>query len=375
MKTKVPYILFFAFVGFIWCQCDDGYTEYENECYYNEDLNVLQEFINNSQNGDNPPPFNMLPIDLGVQVWENGRLVKFKCSTLWPTYLDYELSGDVPPSLSTLEELTELYINANELINLPNDIGNLMNLELLEMSGNNFSSLPGSIGNLYNLEWLYIYNNQITYLPESLCNILDSLNSISLEYNLLCPETYPECIEEYLSIQDTSNCFEICEGFNIYDIQIIQDTEWGDLLYIDLYIPEVSIYGPYFFLQTDDEYLNIMDPEASFFYITGPTTVDLFYYYNYDYIPENHIVYGNINMIASDEETLTCDLPFNVTIPNEVILGDINDDEILDVLDIVLMINMILSNEYNVVADVNEDGSVDILDVIVMVNILVGGLP
>ena len=72
MKTNVPYILFFTFLGFIWCQCDDGYTEYENECYYNEDLNVLQEFINNSQDGDNPPPFNMLPIDLGVQVWENG---------------------------------------------------------------------------------------------------------------------------------------------------------------------------------------------------------------------------------------------------------------------------------------------------------------
>ena len=80
-------------------------------------------------------------------------------------------------------------------------------------------------------------------------------------------------------------------------------------------------------------------------------------------------------MISSDEEDLTCDLPFNFTIPNGVILGDINDDEILDVLDIVLMINMILSNEYSVVADVNEDGFVNILDIIVMVNILVGGLP
>ena len=39
------------------------------------------------------------------------------------------------------------------------------------------------------------------------------------------------------------------------------------------------------------------------------------------------------------------------------------------------MINMILSNEYSVVADVNEDGSVDVLDVVLMVNILVGGLP
>ncbi len=58
-----------------------------------------------------------------------------------------------------------------------------------------------------------------------------------------------------------------------------------------------------------------------------------------------------------------------------IILGDLNADGILNILDIVLMINMILSNEYSVAADVNEDGFVDILDVVIMVNILVGGLP
>ena len=39
------------------------------------------------------------------------------------------------------------------------------------------------------------------------------------------------------------------------------------------------------------------------------------------------------------------------------------------------MINMILSNEYSVVADVNEDGYGEVLDVVLMVKILVGGLP
>ena len=60
---------------------------------------------------------------------------------------------------------------------------------------------------------------------------------------------------------------------------------------------------------------------------------------------------------------------------HNIILGDINGDGILNILDIVLMINMILDNEYSIVADVNEDGAVDILDVVIMVNILVGGLP
>ncbi len=59
----------------------------------------------------------------------------------------------------------------------------------------------------------------------------------------------------------------------------------------------------------------------------------------------------------------------------ENILGDISGDDILNVLDIVLMINMILNDEYSLVADVNEDSSLNVLDIILMVNILVGGLP
>jgi hypothetical protein len=50
--------------------------------------------------------------------------------------------------------------------------------------------------------------------------------------------------------------------------------------------------------------------------------------------------------------------------------GDINEDGIINILDIVLMVNMVLSNEYEVIADVNEDGYVNILDVVMMVNFL-----
>ena len=64
----------------------------------------------------------------------------------------------------------------------------------------------------------------------------------------------------------------------------------------------------------------------------------------------------------------------NITCSNNI-AGDVNGDQILDILDVVLMINMVLSNEYNSIADVNEDGVVNILDVILMVNILIGGLP
>ena len=56
-------------------------------------------------------------------------------------------------------------------------------------------------------------------------------------------------------------------------------------------------------------------------------------------------------------------------------LGDINQDGIINVLDIVSIINMVLNGEFNIAADVNEDGFVDILDVVLMVTVIVGGLP
>jgi len=64
-----------------------------------------------------------------------------------------------------------------------------------------------------------------------------------------------------------------------------------------------------------------------------------------------------------------------ITIGDNILLGDVNNDGILNVLDIVSIINMVLADEYSTAADVNEDGIVNILDVVLMVNILVGGLP
>ena len=69
------------------------------------------------------------------------------------------------------------------------------------------------------------------------------------------------------------------------------------------------------------------------------------------------------------------DILYQIDIEFSFILGDINGDEILDILDIVLMINMILNAEYSLLADVNEDDFLNILDIIIMINILVGGLP
>jgi hypothetical protein len=54
---------------------------------------------------------------------------------------------------------------------------------------------------------------------------------------------------------------------------------------------------------------------------------------------------------------------------NTGILGDLNQDDILNILDIIIMVNIILElDDYESLADMNEDGIVNILDVITLIN-------
>ena len=53
-------------------------------------------------------------------------------------------------------------------------------------------------------------------------------------------------------------------------------------------------------------------------------------------------------------------------------VGDLNYDGILNILDIVIMLNITLSDEYDIVADVNIDGVVNVLDIVQLVNIILG---
>ena len=51
-------------------------------------------------------------------------------------------------------------------------------------------------------------------------------------------------------------------------------------------------------------------------------------------------------------------------------LGDINNDGVLNVIDIVSIVNLILYNQYLDLADVNIDNQVNVLDVIQLMNLI-----
>ena len=55
---------------------------------------------------------------------------------------------------------------------------------------------------------------------------------------------------------------------------------------------------------------------------------------------------------------------------NRQTLGDINEDGEINIQDVILLVNLVLSSEYNNLADLNSDSTVDILDIVQLVNII-----
>jgi len=50
--------------------------------------------------------------------------------------------------------------------------------------------------------------------------------------------------------------------------------------------------------------------------------------------------------------------------------GDLNMDGIINILDVIALVNVVLSGDQNEMADLNSDGMINILDIILLVNII-----
>jgi hypothetical protein len=53
-----------------------------------------------------------------------------------------------------------------------------------------------------------------------------------------------------------------------------------------------------------------------------------------------------------------------------VLLGDINQDGFVDILDAIEVVNLVLNGEYNELVDMNYDGTINILDIIDIIYII-----
>ena len=104
---------------------------------------------------------------------------------------------------------------------IPAEIGELTNLTILSLVDNSLltGSIPPQMGNLTNLIHLNLSDNQLTgvkvsynvvagEIEETICNININWSDSSffnISNNQLCPP-YPPCIEDYLGVQNTTNC-------------------------------------------------------------------------------------------------------------------------------------------------------------------------
>jgi len=75
-------------------------------------------------------------------------------------------------------------VSNNQLVGLPTSIQKLNRLELLYLDGNNLSELPAEIGDLKELRLLSVSNNQLVCLPTSIQK-LNRLQRLYLDGNNL----------------------------------------------------------------------------------------------------------------------------------------------------------------------------------------------
>ena len=122
-----------------------------------------------------------------------------------------ELTGEIPPEIGNLTNLQSLDLGENNLTgSIPPEIWNLTNLVTLILEDNQLTGeIPSEIGNLTNLYELWLSDNQLTgEIPESICDLnldFSSSGDFRISNNQLCPP-YPSCIEDYVGVQDTTNC-------------------------------------------------------------------------------------------------------------------------------------------------------------------------
>ena len=303
--------------------CDDGYVEIDGFCFYEDDIAILQSLIDNSYASG---------IDLGCSDYPssycgspNPQMDSPTDSWLWnivdgQSYYFADGDGIVEPLELGLQEwndsrLTSLmcgaYIYCQLSGEVPDNISDLTGIEVLRLELNYFDGV----------------------IPESVCE-LESVNyndnlSFDFSYNQLCPP-YPDCVPDgAVQYMDTSACEgccyeeflanENCEGASCFIPQCAENCEWEPMQ------------------------------------CSGST--------GYCWCVDGNGIEIEGTSQPSSEGFPDCE---------EIYLGDLNGDDSVDILDVIILVNHILSPAAIELdgADINNDGEVNVLDVVALVSII-----
>jgi len=120
---------------------------------------------------------------------------------------------------------------------------------------------------------------------------------------------------------------------------------------------------------------DLLDAIQLFIYEEGEINIEPYSSVELSFSTNSDVDISSTNVILSiwphGHEYAVKELQYTVVVDSSL-LGDTNADGILNILDIVLLVNMVLSGEFNSSADLNTDDVVNILDVVALVNIILG---
>ena len=110
-----------------------------------------------------------------------------------------------------------------------------------------------------------------------------------------------------------------------------------------------------------------------FIYDEGEVDIEPYSSYDLSFLVNNEASITSTQIMLSiwpvHHDYALKELEFLVTLGSSL-NGDVNSDGLVNILDVVLLVNMVLSNEYNPSGDLNSDGTINILDVVVLVGLI-----
>ena len=175
--------------------------------------------------------------DVPIDEWYGIGIVGSPDRVDWIDIERFGLSGDIPPELDNLSELSSLYLDDNQLQGeIPAEIGNLINLDGIFIRNNQLSGeIPSELGNLSNLTHLVLDDNHLEGEIPPEIGSLSNLRNLSLIGNRLRGEIPPE-MANLIGL----NTLDL--GFNQFSGEI--PPELGSLTRLDgLYLQQNQLRG------------------------------------------------------------------------------------------------------------------------------------
>lgn len=131
-----------------------------------------------------------------IATFQNERIVSLNLSN---KQISKEGLTVLSPEIGKLSELRKLYLNDNDLLEIPVELFSLKKLVILEIKNNSLLSLPSGLEKLTNLIELDLRNNELDFLPPAVGN-LKTLKKLHLWGNRF--QQLPSEIGKLISLQE-----------------------------------------------------------------------------------------------------------------------------------------------------------------------------